>query len=139
MKGSASWVELYTPMKYSFMDVGHASRVETLGKASSTHGWELSANRWTCQFDLTKPSTPRAKEKRVQLGIISVAKVSHEVESYSRVAPRGLARTGALGGTYPTSPVEKPGRNPMTPHRGMSLLLSSRILLLYSNRVTATE
>ncbi len=86
--------ELYTPMKYSFTDVGHASRVETLRTASSTHIWELSANGWTCQFDFSKPLTPRAKERRVQLGIIPVAKVSHEVDPYSRMAPRRLARSG---------------------------------------------
>ena len=43
-------------------------------------GVGLSANGWTCQFDLSKLVMPRAMRKGSNLGIISVAKVSHEVD-----------------------------------------------------------
>ena len=49
---------------------------------------------------------PRADERIVQLGIISIAKVNHEVDPYSRMF-EFLTRMGAPGENANSEPLEE--------------------------------
>lgn len=97
-------------------------------------GVGLSANGRTCQFDLSEAPYASCSERRVRLGIISVGKVSHEVDHTVACSLEDWHGAGAPGTTHPVLPWQTLGGTLRlrTFYKGMNLLLLTRTAIFLS-------